>query len=92
MSFNISDLDVFDTYEAEKAREGVDIYKVEENRRERTKSLLAVIYEAHEADELADSRMREEARESVQVEKNNTLTSVWEAVEADENQEYQQNF
>ena len=92
MSLNISDLEVYDSYEAEEAREGENVFKVEENRKERAKSLLAVIYEAHEADELADSKMREAAREGFQTKKVHSLTAVWEAVEADEEQDFQQSF
>ena len=89
---NISDLDVLDSYEAEEARTGNDVRKVESARKEPLKSLLATIYETHEADELADAKMREEAREGKVTEKTHPLTSVWEAVEADEKEEFNQSL
>ena len=96
MNFNMSDLDVFDSYEADSARDGENVFKIEEQikGKNQAKSLLAVIYETHEADELADAKIREEMRNGTQAttKKAGALSAVWEAVEEDELRDFYQSF
>lgn len=53
-----------------------------------------MIYETHEADELADAKMREEMRDANQTKakKAGTISAVWEAVEEDELRDFYQSF
>ena len=96
MNFNMSDLDVYDSYEADQARNGEEVFKIEEQikGKSQAKSLLAVIYETHEADELADAKIREEMRNTTQTtaKKARTISAVWEAVEEDEIRDFYQSF